>query len=121
MTIFASLDSFVAHPRTTQLTTKHGRTIATVARISPKKDSYASSLVDMTDGSPRTLTRSIKGEGLMEIGERGEVYFTSGRDDERADGESNALWMLPPAGEARVVLRTPGPISAVSAAGGKLL
>ena len=34
MTIFASLDSFVAHPRTTKLTTKHGRTIATVARIS---------------------------------------------------------------------------------------
>lgn len=121
MTIFASLDSFVSHPRTTRLTTKHGRTIATVARISKKKDSYVSSLVDITDAVPRTLTRSVKGEGLMEIGERGEVYFTSGRDDDRDDANSNALWMLPPAGEARVVLRTPGSISAVSAAGGKLV
>ena len=120
MTIFASLDSFVSHPRTTRLTTKYGRTIATVARISKKKDSYVNSLVEITDGTPRTLTRSIKGEGLMEIGERGEVYFTSGRKDDGAE-EANALWMLPPAGEARVVLRTPGPIESVLAAGGKLV
>ncbi len=121
MNIFASLEDFVSHPRTTRLITKHGRTIATAAQISKKKDAYVSSLVDITDGTARTLTRSVKGETLMEIGERGEVYFTSGRDDDRGGEDSHALWMLPPAGEPRVVLRTPGPISAVEAAGNKLV
>lgn len=120
MDIFSSPDAFVSHPRTTSLTTRHDRTIATVATISQKKDSYTSALVELTSGTPVTLTRSLKGEGLMEIGEHGEVYFASGRDDERADGDSNALWMLPPAGEARVVLRTPGSIDSVTATGGKL-
>ncbi|WP_311777240.1 alpha/beta hydrolase family protein [Trueperella abortisuis] len=121
MTMFDSMESFIAQPRVTSLVTKHGRTVATVARLSKKKDKYVSTLVDITGAAPRTLTRSAKGEGLMEIGERGEIYFTSGRDDDGGEGESNALWMLPPAGEARVVLRTPGEIASVSAEGGKLL
>ncbi|MEW6918922.1 alpha/beta fold hydrolase [Trueperella pyogenes] len=120
MTIFDSMESFIAHPRVNALATRHGRTIATVARLTKKKDKYVSSLVELTDGHPHSLTRSIKGEGLMEIGERGEVYFTSGRADDHG-GESNALWMLPPGGEARVVLRTPGQIVSVLAEAGKLL
>ncbi|VEI13557.1 S9 family peptidase [Trueperella bialowiezensis] len=124
MSIFESLEDFVSHPRTTRLVTKHGRIIATVARIAAKKDRYVSSLVDITDGSPRTLTRSLKGEGLMAVGERGEVYFTSGRDDAglpSAEATGSALWMLPPSGEARVVARTAGPLESVHAAGGKLV
>lgn len=121
MTIFDSMEQFIAQPRVTSLATRHGRTVATVARLAKKKDKYVSTLVEITGGAPRTLTRSVKGEVLMAIGERGEVYFTSGRDDARGEGESNALWMLPPSGEARVVLRTPGSIGSVTAEGGKLL
>ncbi|MEW6876156.1 alpha/beta fold hydrolase [Trueperella pyogenes] len=121
MSIFDSMDSFIAQPRVTGLATKHGRTIATVARLSKNKDKYVSSLVDITDGSPRTLTRSVKGEGLVAIGERGEVYFVSGRDDDHGEGPSNALWMLPPAGEARVIFRSVGDIESVTATGGKLI
>ncbi|MDP9806541.1 dipeptidyl aminopeptidase/acylaminoacyl peptidase [Trueperella bonasi] len=120
MTIFESLENFVSHPRISALTTKHGRTIATVARISQAKDSYVSSLVDISNDRPRTLTRSMKGESLMAIGERGEVYFASGRNDEHGNENAHALWMLPPSGEARVIARTPGEILAVIAAGGKL-
>ncbi|QOQ39511.1 alpha/beta hydrolase family protein [Trueperella pecoris] len=121
MSIFDSMDSFIAQPRVTGLATKHGRTITTVARLSKKKDKYVSSLVDITDGTPRTLTRSVKGEGLVAIGERGEVYFVSGRDDDHVEGQSNALWMLPPAGEARVIFRSVGDIESVTATGGKLI
>ena len=120
ISIFDSLDDFVSAPRVTSLVTRHGRSVASVTTISEKKDSYASRLVEVGE-STTPLTRAKKGETLCAIGERGELYFTSKRDDDRADDDAEqALWMLPPAGEARVVLRRRGGINSVVAAGGKL-
>ena len=118
--IFSSLDDFVSTPRITGMQTRHGRTVATVATISKKLDAYAGSLVEV-GAEPRTLTRALKGDTLTAIGERGEIYFTSKRTDDRAENEEEqALWMLPPHGEARVILRRPGGISSLVSAGGKL-
>lgn len=118
--IFDSLDDFVSAPRITGMVTRHGRTVASVATISKKKDTYTSRLVEVSD-NPLPLTRAKKGETLSAIGERGEIYFTSKRDDDRADDDSEqALWMLPPHGEARVILRRRGGIGSIVAAGGKL-
>lgn len=102
------------------MATRHGRTVATVATISDKLDSYTSRLVEVGQ-APLALTRSKKGESLSAIGERGELYFTSKREDDRAEDDGvDALWMLPPHGEARVVLRRPDGVDGVIAAGGRL-
>ncbi len=83
-------------------------------------DRYTSRLVDVSGDSPVTLTHSIEGESLCAIGQRGEVYFASGRTDARHEGVGHALWMLPPSGEARVVVRTVGSIDSVEVAGSRL-
>ncbi|WP_182353705.1 alpha/beta hydrolase family protein [Flaviflexus huanghaiensis] len=118
--IYSSLDDFVSTPRVTGMETRHGRSIASVATISDKLDSYSTRLVEVGQ-EPVPLTRAKKGESLAAIGERGEIYFTSKRDDDRSEDEgTEALWMLPPHGEARVVLRRPGGVDGVIAAGGRL-
>lgn len=117
-TPFDTLTEFVGLSRVTGLSAEHGTAIATVATISEKKDSYLSHLVRL-DADKRTatrLTRSAKGESLAAIGPRGEIYFTSEREDPGKDGEvTSALWMLPPTGEARVVGRRPGGFGSVVA------
>lgn len=116
-----SLDDFIAIPRVTGLESSHGRSVASVATLSKKKDTYITRLVEIGE-QPKPLTRAKKGDSLAAIGERGELYFTSKRDDEFSEEEvHDALWMLPPGGEARVVLRRPGGINSVTTAGGKLI
>ncbi|WP_054953204.1 S9 family peptidase [Flaviflexus massiliensis] len=116
-----SLDDFIAIPRVTGLESRHGRSVASVATLSKKKDAYVTRLVEIGE-QLKPLTRSKKGDSLAAIGERGELYFTSKRDDEFSEEEvHDTLWMLPPGGEARVVLRRPGGINSVTTAGGKLI
>lgn len=118
---FEKLQDFVGLSRVTSLVTSPtaDRTIATVATLSTKKDSYLSHLVELGD-TPRRLTRSSQGESLTAIGNRGEIYFSSPRRDDGADDDSmTALWMLPSHGEARVVLRRPGGISSLTVSGNK--
>ena len=58
----------------------------------------------------------------MAIGPRGEIYFTSGRtDDGKEDEGADTLWMLPPVGEPRAVLRRAGGIDQVVALDDRLL
>ncbi|WP_158025062.1 alpha/beta hydrolase family protein [Bowdeniella nasicola] len=127
--IFHDLKDFVAAARVTGLVARRAddladaRAIAAVAALNSKGDAYTTRLVevDPDGGEPLTLTRSKKGEALVGIGERGELYFSSQRADEDAEDElDQALWMLPPRGEARVVLRRPGGVDSVTVAGGKL-
>ncbi|SEA67976.1 Dipeptidyl aminopeptidase/acylaminoacyl peptidase [Bowdeniella nasicola] len=127
--IFDDLKDFVAAPRFTSLVTRKAdderdaRAIAAVTELNKKGDAYTTRLVELDpEGGPAlTLTRSKKGEALVGIGERGELYFSSQRPDEDNDDDLDvALWMLPPRGEARVILRRPGGVNSVIAAGGKL-
>lgn len=119
--IFESLEDFIAIPRVTGLESRHGRTVASVASLAKKKDTYVTRLVELGE-EPKPLTRAKKGDSLEAIGERGELYFSSKRDDDSSEEEVNdALWMLPPGGEARVVLRRPGGVNSVVTAGGKLI
>ncbi|MGO1471158.1 MAG: alpha/beta fold hydrolase [Flaviflexus sp.] len=119
--IFDSLEDFIAAPRISGLTSRHGRTVASVASLSKKKDTYVTRLVEVGE-EPVRLTRSKKGDTLLAIGERGEIYFTSQRnDDDSSEDVNKAIWMLPPNGEARVVLRRPGGVKSIVATGGKLI
>ncbi|MDO5721351.1 MAG: prolyl oligopeptidase family serine peptidase [Actinomycetaceae bacterium] len=127
--IFTDLAAFVAAPRLSNLVARRTQTgqgatvVAALTRLNQKADAYASALVqlDPEGGQPTPLTRSKKGESLTAIGQRGEIYFSSLRPDEGEEEDvDTALWMLPPRGEARVVLRRPGGVKQVVAAGGKL-
>ncbi|MDO5726467.1 MAG: prolyl oligopeptidase family serine peptidase [Bowdeniella nasicola] len=124
--IFSSLHTFVSTPRLTALVATRGdhpRIVASLCALNDAQNAYSTRLVELdTDGSgATTLTRSHEGENLVALGERGEVYFTSKRRDEGGDDDlETAVWMLPPRGEARVVLRRPGGIDALSCKGGTL-
>lgn len=98
------------------------RVMATVTRMSQEGDAYASYLATIDLEKPRYLrmTRAKKGEALVALGERFETYYTSQRADEDGEEGLSALWMLAPMGEPRVVLRRPGGISKVAAAGRQL-
>lgn len=117
---FKSLDDFIAIPRVNSLASKNGRLIASTAELAEKKDSWKSHLNEFDGDRSRRITRSPKGESLMAIGERGELYFTSGRKDDEADDGVTSIWMLPPSGEARVVIRRAGGINSITPAGGRL-
>lgn len=123
---FATLDDFIGLDRVNAVVAKHGRHIATAAKLTEKKDRWSSFLVDLNapaDGTapePRRITRSVKGESLLAIGERGELYFTSGRTDDAGNDDESAVWMLPPHGEARVVLRRAGGINSLTVAGDRV-
>lgn len=127
--IFGDLKDFVAASRLTGLAARRAegdqpaRAVAAVTALNAKGDAYTTRLVDIDPdgGDPLTLTRSKKGEAAVALGERGELYFSSQRPDEHSDNETDtALWMLPPRGEARVILRRPGGVDSVIAAGGQL-
>ena len=127
--MFADLAAFVAAPRLSSLVARRAEdvyppmVVAGVTRLNQKGDAYTTALVELDlQGEDRLpLTRSKKGEAIAAIGTRGEVYFSSTRPDEHSEEEvDTALWMLPRRGEARVVLRRPGGVKQVVAAGGKL-
>ena len=135
MTDYADLSAFVALPRLTGLALSQdgSRLVATVQRPDPKGARYVSALweVPLDGGEPVRLTRSEKGESAPAFRPDGSLLFTSARPEPDGDGddEETALWLLPPAGEPRVLARTGGGLSgpvvarhagAVLAAGSRL-
>lgn len=98
------------------------RALATVTEMSADGDAYASYLaaVDVEKTRYLRMTRAKKGETLVALGERFETYYTSSRTDEDGEEGITSLWMLAPMGEPRVVLRRPGGITKLAAAGRKL-
>ncbi|MDO5700867.1 MAG: alpha/beta fold hydrolase [Bowdeniella nasicola] len=126
--IFDDLTHFVAAPRITGFATRRrvgdrdARAVAAVTGLNKDGDAYTTHLVevDVDGGEPTPLTRSTKGETMVAIGERGELYFSSERSEDDGEEGEQALWMLPPTGEARVVLRRPGGVNTVIPAGGRL-
>ena len=136
MTDYADLSAFVALPRITGLALSQdgSRLVATVQRPDRKGARYVSALweVPLDGGEPVRLSRSEKGESAPAFLPDGSLLFTSARPEPDADGEDeeSALWVLPPAGEPRVLARTAGGLSgpvvarhagAVLAAGSRLL
>ncbi len=135
MTDYADLSAFVALPRVTGLALSQdgARLVAAVQRLDRKAGRYVSALweVPLDGGEPVRLTRSEKGESAPAFLPDGSLLFTSARPEPDADGddEEAAVWVLPPAGEPRVLARTAGGLSgpvvarhagAVLAAGSRL-
>ena len=135
MTDYADLSAFVALPRITGLALNQdgSRLVATVQRPDRTDARYVSALweVPLDGGEPVRLTRSEKGESAPAFLPDGSLLFTSARPEPDADGEDeeSAVWVLPPAGEPRVLARTAGGLSgpvvarhagAVVAAGSRL-
>lgn len=90
----------------------NGTVVATVSEPNEKGTAFITQLVavereDGADGTgpitTRYLTHGAESASLLVIGARGEVYFS--RKDGREEEEGSAVWMLPPQGEARIVLR----------------
>ena len=124
MTDFSDLDAYLATPRLSGLALSPDgtRLVTTVATLDKDATRYVSALweVDPAGERPaRRLTRSAKGEGGPEFAPTGDLLFTSARPDPDGDGDDEtptALWLLPPAGEARVVATRPGGIGGVAVA-----
>jgi dipeptidyl aminopeptidase/acylaminoacyl peptidase len=124
---FADLAAFVALPRITGLALSPDgrRLVASVQAPDPKGARYVSALweIPLGGGEPLRLTRSAKGENMPAFRPDGSLVFTSSRPDAEEgeeDADDAALWLLPPAGEARVLARSAGGVSApvvASAAG----
>jgi dipeptidyl aminopeptidase/acylaminoacyl peptidase len=136
VTDYADLSAFVALPRVTGLALSQdgSRLVASVQGLDRKGARYVSGLweVPLDGGEPVRLTRSEKGESAPAFLPDGSLLFTSARpepDAEDGDDEEAAVWVLPPAGEPRVLARTAGGLSgpvvarhagAVLAAGSRL-
>jgi len=108
---FADLAAFAALPRATglALSADGRRLVAVVQEPDAKGARYASALWDVPlDGGPASrLTWSEQGESAPAFLPDGSLLFVSSRP--RPEGEDEpALWLLPPSGEARVVLERPG-------------
>jgi dipeptidyl aminopeptidase/acylaminoacyl peptidase len=120
VTDYADLSAYVALPRITGLALSQdgARLVAVVQRPDPKGARYVSALwevpLDDSSAEPVRLTRSEKGESAPAFLPDGSLVFTSVRPEPDADGDDQdegALWVLPPAGEPRVLARTPGGLS----------
>jgi dipeptidyl aminopeptidase/acylaminoacyl peptidase len=135
VTDYADLSAFVALPRITGLALSQdgSRLVAAVQAPDRKGARYVSALwqVPLDGAEPVRLTRSDKGESAPAFLPDGSLLFTSARPEADAEGddEESALWVLPPAGEPRMLARTAGGLSgpavarhagAVLAAGSRL-
>ena len=122
---YADLDAYLDVPRASGLALSPDgtRLVTTVATLDPERTRAVTALweVDPTGAAPaRRLTRSAKGEGGPLFAPDGDLLFTSRRPDPAAatpaDDAPAALWLLPVAGEARVVGRRPGGFGPVAVA-----
>lgn len=109
---FADLAAFTALPRVTGLAVSPDgtRLVASVQAPDPIGSRYATALweIPLADGDPVRLTRSVKGEASPAFRPDGTLLFTSSRPDGDDDPDGDALWALPPVGEASVIARRPG-------------
>ena len=99
------------------------RLVTSVAEPGPDRKKYQSALWEVDPAGrrePRRLTRSARGESQPVFAPDGSLLFTSARPDPAAkdhdEDEPAALWLLPVAGEARVVAIRPGGIGRVAVA-----
>ncbi len=122
---YADLDAYLEVPRTSGLALSPDgtRLVTTVATLDPERTGWVSALWEVDPGGERParrLTRSAKGEGGPVFTPDGGLLFTSARPDPEAatpaDDAPAALWLLPPAGEARVVGTRPGGVGSVAVA-----
>jgi dipeptidyl aminopeptidase/acylaminoacyl peptidase len=121
VTDYADLASFVALPRVTglALSPDGARLVASVQQPDRKGARYVSALweVPLGGGEPVRLTRSEKGESAPAFLPDGSLVFASDRpepdaeDGDKDGDEDAALWVLPAAGEPRVLARTSGGLS----------
>ncbi len=132
---FADLAASVALPRVTGLAVSvdGGRVVAVVQRPDPAGARYVSALWDipLAGGEPVRITWSEQGESAPAFRPDGSLVFVSSRSDPGSEAqEEPALWVLPPAGEPRLLARYPGGLSgpvvargtgAVVAAGSRLV
>lgn len=119
-TLFSDPASFVRAPRLSGLSaSRDGRVIVTRRAINEDGNAFLDQLFEVTEDSARQLTFGTKSASLLAIGKRGEIYFS--RNDPGAESKGEALWMLPPTGEAREVFRYRGGIEDVSATESNLI
>jgi dipeptidyl aminopeptidase/acylaminoacyl peptidase len=125
---WTDLDAFQGLPRLSglALSPDGNRLVTSVASLDAKKQKWVSALweVDPTGERPAVrLTRSAKGEGNPVFTDAGDVLFTSTRPDIDDDDEDakNALWLLPPRGEARPVGSRPGGVAGPRTRGGQVV
>ncbi|WRS29841.1 prolyl oligopeptidase family serine peptidase [Actinomycetaceae bacterium MB13-C1-2] len=119
-TLFSDPASFVRAPRLSGLSaSRDGRVIVTRRTISEEQNAFLDQLFEVTEDSARQLTFGTKSAALLAIGKRGEIYFS--RNDPGAESKGDAIWMLPPSGEAREIFRYRGGIESVSATESNLL
>ncbi|MBP2334491.1 dipeptidyl aminopeptidase/acylaminoacyl peptidase [Saccharothrix coeruleofusca] len=116
---FADLSAFAALPRLSSLALSPDgtRLVTVVAGLSPDGKTWQGSLweVDPSGRRPaRRLTRSAKGDSHPVFTPDGALLFLSARPDQEAKPangkpkDKTALWLLPPAGEARELYRPSG-------------
>ncbi len=132
---FADLAAYVALPHVQGLAVSADgrRLVAAVQQPDATGSRYVSALweIPLAGGEPVRLTRSEQGESTPAFRPDGSLVFVSTRPkpDEETDDEP-ALWVLPPAGEPRLLARYPGGLSgpvvargtgAVLAAGSRLV
>ena len=125
MTDFTDLDAVAKLPRigSLALSPDGTRLVATVAELAPDGKSWQSALWEVDPAGSRAarrLTRAAKGESSPVFTPDGSVLFVTSRaDGETKPGdekEHSALWLLPPAGDARQVYSPPGGVAGVSVA-----
>ncbi len=119
-TIFSDTAAFVRAPRVTGLqTSRSGLVVATRRTIDEDGAAFVDQLFEIHADGARQLTHGAKSATLLAVGERGEVYFS--REDPGAEKKGDAIWMLPPKGEAREIFRYHGGIESLAATSTNLL
>ncbi len=122
---FDDIASFVRAPRISGVAaSREGTIVATLRRIDVDGSALVDQLIALEEDDEgrlrwRALTHGDKSATLLAVGHRGEVYFS--RSDPREKDEGDAVWMLPPRGEARVVLRHRGGVESLEATATRLV
>lgn len=124
-TPFASLDDYIALPRTTTLAAAPdgSRVVVGVGALDKDSTAWVTNLweVDPAGERPaRRLTRGEKGESTVAFTPEGDLLFVAKRGGD--DDAPPALWLLPRGGgEPRQVATHPGGFSAVKVRGSAVL